>query len=963
MTTDRTERIRRFLEETEEEEQPPVSDRTRRIQQLIQSETVEEEPSDRTQRIQQFIQPAEADETEAERPSLPAEILGNIPLGGTRLGNVLDVARDLDNPAIQGLNRFLFDPADILSEVVFSSVAAGPLELAFGREGARQRFPGIIQSSEQLPGQIFGEIEPEQASQTLLQNFQSRPLPAQIAIGTAFDPTNILPISLLPTGRQAARHRRAVPSARTTQDPTLSKLIDSIRKAPSARRQTEIMRSGELSQRVARGMSAAEAVSPRERGRAFTSQLGGEQPIADFEPALDKFGNDELDNLYARIWESDLRPFDMKNTDDALTKVLHGQLPTRSEILSLNRIFGTELTDTILSKRPFSTRSVQNVIEFANIPRAIQTTFDMSAPLRQGLVLAPGHPKEFAKSSVDMMRSFFKEDAAKRIDQAITSHPNFDVMQRTGLHYSPRTGGAATLVQREEIFATRFIEKLSNSDSAILRAVTFPIRASERAYINFLNKFRFDIANNQYQKWLNEGLEERDVLQKMVQFNRFLNRATGRGSLGPLERIAPELNVAFFSPRLIASRVQVPLSLFEADPAVRKLVARDLAALAGTMSTVIGLFNLIEEVDVEADPRSSDFGKLRIGPTRVDVLAGFQPIIRYTTQIATQQRKSTTTGEISTNLNPGETIGRFLRSKLSPQAGALLDQVAGSDFLGEEVTPRTHLERIVPLIIQDINEGVRTQGIVGGAIGATAFFGTGIVSYRTPDDAARDRFGRPYSQLQPFQQDIARELHRLSNAEEPTGFVKQLDDLDRQQDEDLQNIARGIIPPRLSEVFGQIPGRRLSLRERRGLYFDVLSTYANLRQGILQNEFGEREARFDPNDPDPNRAALGQYYAALDAASASPGIFDSQLFNRLRMQLRMRWTPEQREYVAANTHVRDVPPQLLIILPSTTQREILLSMQARKAIMEREGQELGQISPETDEPSDRTRRIREFIGQ
>ncbi|KKL86679.1 hypothetical protein LCGC14_1942360, partial [marine sediment metagenome] len=126
--------------------------------------------------------------------------------------------------------------------------------------------------------------------------------------------------------------------------------------------------------------------------------------------------------------------------------------------------------------------------------------------------------------------------------------------------------------------------------------------------------------------------------------------------------------------RILASRVQAPLQLLSSSSMVRKLAARDLAAFVGTGIGILSMAKLAG-ADVEMDPRSSNFAKIRVGPTRLDFWAGFQPIARYVAQAATGERKSAlgNIGEVSLI----ETGTRFLQSKLSPQAGAAVDIVHG----------------------------------------------------------------------------------------------------------------------------------------------------------------------------------------------------------------------------------------------------------------------------------------------
>src|SRR5690606_5714979 len=88
------------------------------------------------------------------------------------------------------------------------------------------------------------------------------------------------------------------------------------------------------------------------------------------------------------------------------------------------------------------------------------------------------------------------------------------------------------------------------------------------------------------------------------------------------------LNTTLFSPRLIASRLKLlnPAYYVMANPVVRKEALKSLFAIAAVGNT-IGQLAKMAGGTVENDPNSSDFGKVKIGNTRIDPYAGFQQYI------------------------------------------------------------------------------------------------------------------------------------------------------------------------------------------------------------------------------------------------------------------------------------------------------------------------------------------------
>lgn len=508
-------------------------------------------------------------------------------------------------------------------------------------------------------------------------------------------------------------------------DDPVKKLTDLINAAKPARRETEALKSAELSRRAGAvaGVLENSNLPPSQRFRAATGQLKGELPMAEFTPPKTEFSSGEVDDLFSRILQADLRPFEKINTSEALTKTLAGQIPQRAELANLERVFGPELVDALLSKRSLGTKAWENVVDMLNLPRTIATTFDASAPLRQGAILSVAHPKEAFGSMGAMIKAMASPKAAQAVDDAIRHSPYRDVMEQAGLYIAP-TGRAAGLTQREEAFMSRLVRSVPG-----VREV---VGASERGYVTYLNKLRSDTFSTIVGNWERTGDLTPQRAQKLA---NFLNVATGRGRLGPLERAADVLSIPFFAPRLVASRFQTPLALIESDPLVRKAVARDLTAFVGTGLTALGLAKLAG-AEVELDPRSTDFGRIKVGDTRLDFWGGFQPVARNAAQIITGQRKGEGGALFETDRK--DAFLRFLRSKLSPGGSLAADLWSGETFLGEDLESSPGFvgneaaKRFAPLFLQDMYDAASLAGVKGALLASPSFLGASTLTYTKP---------------------------------------------------------------------------------------------------------------------------------------------------------------------------------------------------------------------------------------
>lgn len=498
-------------------------------------------------------------------------------------------------------------------------------------------------------------------------------------------------------------------------------------------------RSQELSSRVGRATEMeqrlrAQGVSAQEANRRATAQLGGEQPSPIFDPL--QIEPNEINPLFEHISDLNVPYFNRVNTRVALERVLAGELPSRSELELLRQVFGRPLVDALRGKRPLSGKIGEVALDIFNAPRQILTAYDVSAPLRQGVVLLPSHSGRWAQSTVTMFKVLASEGAAQADDAARRADPNW--LRFTARHPE---GNSKNLFQADLSRGARGLSGQEEQYMSRLASLIPGIRQSQRAYVTFLNKLRYDVMTDIVAKWERAGI--RPTNNDLDELALFINRATGRGSLGRLNDFAPVLNTTFFAPRLLASRVQLPFSVASSSALVRKQAATDLSAFIGTGLTVLSLASLAG-ASVEKDPRSSDFGKIRMGNTSLDFWGGFQSLARYASQFALGESKISA-GRRRGDIRPVpgiDTAVRFLRSKLSPTAGLVADVTAfqGEDFLGNPIlgddeTSRGDalkaqaFNRLVPLFEQDLINAFNDDGITGLFKAAPAGLGAGAVTF------------------------------------------------------------------------------------------------------------------------------------------------------------------------------------------------------------------------------------------
>ncbi len=473
------------------------------------------------------------------------------------------------------------------------------------------------------------------------------------------------------------------------------------------------------------------------------------------------FTREEASPLYDSIRNATLLEGEKISAFDGLNKLIfgvpegRGSIPARHEIAALQEIFGKDIAESLIKKRKqFGEGGWQTAMDVINIPRAVLASYDMSAPLRQGLLLLPLAPKQWINAVGHAYRAFASPEYADFVDIQIKTHPYYNRLQKAGLFQS-RPG---SLVAGEEYWRGQMGEKIPY--------LGVGIRASERAYTTFLNSIRAQTFYKFCEQWEGTGKTAQDYKD----LAGFLNHATGRGDPKWLDKHIDIFNIAFFAPRLLVGRVQVIEDLFTSTSPVRKIIAADLLEGVGAGLLILTLASMIDGVEVEKNPLSTDFGKIRFGNTRIDFWGGYQQIARYTIQFLAGMRKTTQTKRI-VKTPRGDILWRFVQSKLSPPAGMALDMATGETFLGKKlrfepaIIGRETFERFVPLFVQDVIDAARFQGMSGLAmVVPTALHGVGAMTYpitatgeeiKAKNALAQHYFGRQWDELGPtFQQAV-----------------------------------------------------------------------------------------------------------------------------------------------------------------------------------------------------------------
>jgi len=509
-----------------------------------------------------------------------------------------------------------------------------------------------------------------------------------------------------------------------------------------------------------------ESIPIQTRYALAKKSMGGELGLR-FDPL--QFSEDQIEYFYQKLRISNVGFFDELNAEAGLNSLFglykdskgKAKLPEPAQIMAMEKIWGEDFSKALFELRGESHKITHAVLETMNVPRALLASFDLSASGRQGILLLPMAPKQWAQSWYHQVRAVLSPEYTNFMDIQIKTDPLYPAFMRAEGHLSE----IGSLTRGEEVFAGEVVSKIPG------------LRATERGYTTFLNTLRFNTFKKYYRTWNGTGRSDADY--KMLA--QFINHATGRGDLGGLEKFAPFLNAAMFAPRLQMGRIQSIYDIFRGigkdikqrqfNP-IRKIIAADLAGFFGAGMGILWLLSHIKGVKVEKDPRSSDFAKVRFGSTRIDIFSGYSQIARLMAQMATGKSKGSESGDIR-EADKGSILTRFLQTKLSPAAGFAVDLARGETFLGEpmEMTlpgvTKQMYDRFTPLFFQDVADAMRFQGLTSAAIVAPlALHGIGAMTYTpTPaseaaqlrDGIAMEVMGKSWDKLSLYTQNLLKE--------------------------------------------------------------------------------------------------------------------------------------------------------------------------------------------------------------
>lgn len=450
----------------------------------------------------------------------------------------------------------------------------------------------------------------------------------------------------------------------------------------------------DLKAEIAKGERAVKtktAAPSNDRVEALRAELGavekqheavfGKQGMTDVQRirALKTRTTKRIDELEQRMKTEDFgprpkrKPLDISRDPEAVK--------AKADLERVKGEFETKKAKWERARRSAGRKFFDFVGDFVGASRSLKTSFDISAPFRQGGFLSIGDlvfaPRKFTIQFRKMLGTLASPKKFDELQASFQLRPNAELYEQSGLYLAD--------------VGTKMTNREENMRSSLAELVP-GVKASNRAYVAFLNQQRAD-AFDSFVSMM--GGKDAITPEQAKFMAKAVNDLTGRGDLKPQYAGAANFLAKYlFSPRFLLSRIKTVLGVpifrglltgekvgFKA----RAIVAAQYAKFATGLAAVYGLSKLAGAT-IEDDPRSSDFGKMRFGKTRVDPMAGLQQVGTFLSRVLS---RSVVDGRGRERPLTGTTLGNFARSKLAPIPGTAVDVALGRNVVGQEVTPQS----------------------------------------------------------------------------------------------------------------------------------------------------------------------------------------------------------------------------------------------------------------------------------
>ncbi len=362
-------------------------------------------------------------------------------------------------------------------------------------------------------------------------------------------------------------------------------------------------------------------------------------------------------------------------------------------------------------------KSLDYLQQLAGVRRLVQTSIDLSIPLRQGVsvMMNMGIPwihEGTTAIGIDayqkMLATTFSEKNYHRMMFDIENSPEYLQSKEDGIVYAEI--GSTNNENRDEYHRDNFLYRIPY--------LSAPLRASERAAAAWQNYARYQLYLRGEKMLQAEGKTRANSKEAYEQMAGRVMVDTGRGKIPGIsdKTSSPEgklikrvLGNTLYGARLASAIFRKLNPLYYLNPKVDKSVrVQALKDMAGysTGLLITGLAFTAMGYSVSFDYDDPDFLKARKGKKVIDFTGGMSTYVRTYLRLITAVVKRADPDISHEDANKyakfaTKSTGTFFRNKLAPNTSYFVNMLMGENTIGEKFNP-WEIIQIFPMYTMDL---------------------------------------------------------------------------------------------------------------------------------------------------------------------------------------------------------------------------------------------------------------------
>jgi hypothetical protein len=406
----------------------------------------------------------------------------------------------------------------------------------------------------------------------------------------------------------------------------------------------------------------------------------------------------------------------------------------KDRVIKMEREIEAERQKDAYRKMSKTEKAFSHFNQITGIRRVMQTAFDLSVTLRQGIRVAlnPRKWDVFSKAFANQMKSVFSDKKFNSLMYDIHNSSEYNKMLEDGIKFNEldalKSGEMDGDFQKSFLYGIKI--------PVARQFISEPLLASQRAADGFLNTARYELYLKYEKQLLKQGITRQSDPEAYKKMADLVMNMTGRGKLisflesGKANKVVSN---TFYGARLMAANINSlnPVKYAQLPPGVRKEVMKDMLSYVTTTAGIM-LAASAAGYTVEMDPDKPDFLQIRKGDKVYDITGGIAAYLRTFFRMTSALYSRFTDNKYNQEKKlerAGSSLIKFFRNKLAPNTGYVVNAVLGKNTLNQDFDPYEALEAY-PMYADDFAEALKDEGITSLAtVLAPNIWGIGYGSY------------------------------------------------------------------------------------------------------------------------------------------------------------------------------------------------------------------------------------------